>query len=80
VVRPVQMTGPEDRARLRMSETAEKGIPIDFHPLSFWIVALAAPLRVGRWTVRFLLTLTRLARGPTRTAADRARSARRARW
>jgi hypothetical protein len=39
VVRPVQMTGPEDRARLRMSEKAEKGIPIDFHPLSFRIVA-----------------------------------------
>jgi hypothetical protein len=53
VVRPGQMTGPEDRAQLRISEKAEKGIPIDFHPPSFRIVALAAPLRVGRWTVRF---------------------------
>jgi len=75
--------GPDDRPggsrAARRSEKAEKGIPIDFHPLGLRIVAFAAPLGVIAG-LSVPLTLTRRARGRTRAAADRARSAGRTRW
>ena len=53
-----------------MSEKAEKGIPIDFHPLGFRIVALAALRALGSWT-EVSPNASKLARLCIQTAATR---------